>query len=172
LSSVIDRLRERESHLKSKTDKAKIEAKEALKIGNERDFRLASKRFGLLTGQLTTISGMIELSQSTLDIIRMQSDFKEMIDIGTLVKECHDGLGIDTGQLEKAITNIRVSNDKINQASSLFTSASEVMNPGQGETETQTFLRAELMAEIKTEAPVIEKSKEKTKRKREKVKST
>ena len=61
LSLANSRLGNREKQLKAQQNQAKDEAKNALKNGDERGFRLASKRHAMLGSQLNAMGGMIEM---------------------------------------------------------------------------------------------------------------
>jgi len=146
------RLEKRESMLKDKQNKAKDEAKDALRNGDERGFRLASKRHAMIGSQVNAISGMVEMSQSMKDVIEMQEGLKEVVEIGSMLKDYQDHLGIDTKQMEAAVTNIRTSMEKVNTATEMISTTMEAVTSGDVEvSESQESLKAELMAEIESE---------------------
>lgn len=149
LSIHEQRLTSRENELKKKKDKSREEAKQALSSGNDREFRVTSRRYSMLEGQVNTISSMVEMSQSMSDVIEMQQGLKEVVQIGNDLGKYQKQMGINTGQLETAVTNIRTSMEKVNVATNTMTSAMDAaMGGGQELTDVQDGLRAELMAEM------------------------
>ncbi|RQD88917.1 hypothetical protein D5R95_02625 [Methanosalsum natronophilum] len=148
------RLATREKELKSKQKKARDEAKEALSKGNDRDYRVASKRYSMIDGQVHTISSMIEMAQSMKDVIEMQIGLKDVVPIGEDLGQWQKQLGFDTNKLESAVTNIRTSMDKVNNASNIMTSTMDAaMSGGEELSDVQDSLRSELLAELSSETP-------------------
>ena len=153
LSIHEQRLSARENELKKKKDRAREESKQALSSGNDREYRVSSRRYSMLDGQVGTISNMVEMAQSMTDVIEMQQGLKEVVEIGNDLGKYQKQLGINTGQLEGAITNIRTSMEKVNVATNSMTSAMDAaMSGGQELTDVQDSLRAELLAEIEGES--------------------
>src|SRR5574341_1007394 len=95
LSIHEQRLSARENDLKRKRQKARDEAKQALGGGNDREFRVKSRRYGMLDGQVNTISSMVEMAQSMGDVIEMQQGLKEVVQIGADMGRYQKQLGID-----------------------------------------------------------------------------
>lgn len=152
LSVYEQRLSARENELKRKRLKSRDEAKQALSEGNDREFRVNSRRYGMLDGQVNTISSMVEMAQSMGDVIEMQQGLKEVVEIGADMGKYQKQLGIDTKQLESAITNIRTSMEKVGVATTTMTAAMDAAMSGNQElSEVQDSLRSELMAEISVE---------------------
>lgn len=149
LSVYEQRLTARETEINRKRQKSREEAKQALADGNDRDYRVKSRRYGMLDGQVNTIGSMVEMTQSMSDVIEMQQGLKEVVEIGADMGKYQKQLGIDDNQLESAITNIRTSMEKVGVATSTMTSAMDAAMSGNQElTEVQDSLRSELMAEI------------------------
>jgi hypothetical protein len=149
------RLTAREKELKRKQEKARSEAKDALAKGNDREFRVASRRHSLVEGQVNTISSMVEMAQSMSDVIEMQTGLKEVVEIGEDLGQWQKQLGIDVGSLESAVTNIRTSMEKVNTATTIMTSSMDAAMGGNSElTEMQDSLRSELLAELSSSQPV------------------
>src|SRR3989304_1401998 len=122
LSVYEQRLTARENELKRKRQKSRDEAKQALGEGHARELRANAPRFGMLAGQVNTISSMVEMVQGMGDVIEMQQGLKEVVQIGADMGKYQKQLGIDTKQLESAITNIRTSMEKVGVATSTMTS--------------------------------------------------
>ncbi len=143
------RLTAREKDLNKKQQKAREEAKEALAKGNDREFRVASRRFSMVEGQVNTISSMVEMAQSMSDVIEMQIGLKDVVEIGEDLGKWQKQLGFDTSKLEGAVTNIRTSMEKVNTATTMMTSTMDAAMGGNTElNEMQDSLRAELLAEL------------------------
>jgi len=154
LSISEQRLTSREKELKKKQEKARKEAKEALANGNDREFRVASRRYSLVEGQVNTISSMVEMAQSMSDVIEMQTGLKEVVEIGEDLGQWQKQLGLDVGSLESAVTNIRTSMEKVNTATTMMTSSMDAAMGGNSElTEMQDSLRSELLAELSSSEP-------------------
>lgn len=73
------RLSSRETELKKKREKSRNEAKNALSNGNDREFRVSSRRYSMLEGQVNTISSMVEMAQSMNDVIEMQQGDRKSV---------------------------------------------------------------------------------------------
>ncbi len=165
LSIAQSKLEKREKQLKSKQDQARDEAKKSLRSGDERGFRTTSRRYSMLQGQTTAIVNMVEMSTSMTDMVEMQEGLKDVVEIGTELMKYQDKMGIDNEQLEKAVTNVRVSMEKLNTASEMISNTMDAMATGSVEaTEAQESLRAELMAELKGEEAVTTELEEKIKK--------
>jgi hypothetical protein len=148
------RLTAREKDLKKKQQKAREEAKEALAKGNDREFRVASRRYSMVEGQVNTIGSMVEMAQSMTDVIEMQIGLKEVVEIGEDLGQWQKQLGFDTSKLESAVTNIRTSMDRVNTATTMMTSTMDAAMGGNTElTEMQDSLRSELLAELSSTQP-------------------
>lgn len=156
------KLEKREAQMKEQQRKARELAKESLKKGDERGFRLASKRYGLITGQLQAISGMVEMAQSMSDVVEMQEGIKEIAEIGSELKKYQEQLGLDSKEFEKALTNIRSAVEKVNVASEMISTQLEAMTAPSAEvTAAQEELRKELLAELSVEGEEIEELEKK-----------
>ena len=152
LAMTSGRLEGRERQLKAQQNQSKDEAKNALKNGDERGFRLASKRHAMLASQLNAMGGMVEMAQGMKDVIEMQEGLKEVVEIGSMLKDYQDQLGLDTKQMEAAVTNIRTSMEKVNTATEMISTTMEAVTSGDADvSESQESLKAELMAEIDAE---------------------
>ena len=152
LSMAEKKLEKREKELKNKRDKARLEAREALRNGDEKTFRVASKRFALMNNQINVISGMVEMSTVMLDIVEMQSGLKEIQDIGALLAGYQKELGVDNKKMEQMLRNLQVSMDKVDTAAEMINTSMEVATSGDiNVTEAQESLKSELMAEIDAE---------------------
>lgn len=152
LSMSEQRLSTRERELEKKRQKARDQAKEALANGNDREFRVASRRHSMVEGQVNTISSMVEMAQSMSDVIEMQTGLKEVVDIGNDLGKWQKQLGFDTSKLEGAVTNIRTSMEKVNTATSMMTNSMDAaMGGGTELSEMQDSLRSELLAELSSD---------------------
>ena len=152
------RLTAREKELTKKRDSARDEAKNALANGNDREFRVASRRFSMVEGQVNTIGSMVEMAQSMEDVIEMESGLKEVVEIGENLGQWQKQLGFDTEKLESAVTSIRTSMEKVNTATNMMTSSMDAAMAGGTElSEMQDDLRAELLAELSSEKGAEEK---------------
>ena len=146
------RLASREKELIKKRQKARDASKEALANGNDREFRVSSRRYSMVDGQVNTIGSMVEMAQSMTDVIEMQTGLKEVAEIGENLGQWQKQLGFDTAKMESAITNIRTSMEKVNTATSMMTSSMDAAMGGDTElSEMQDSLRSELLAELSTD---------------------
>ncbi|MEA1984099.1 MAG: hypothetical protein U9N13_00415 [Euryarchaeota archaeon] len=146
------RLTARENELIKKRQKARDQAKDALTSGNDREFRIASRRHSMVEGQVNTISSMVEMAQSMEDVIEMETGLKEVVEIGDNLGKWQKQLGFDTAKLEGAVTSIRTSMEKVNTATNMMTSSMDAAMTGGNElTDMQDSLRAELLAELSSE---------------------
>ena len=161
------KLEKREAQIKEKRDKAREEAKNSLKNGDERGFRVASKEYGSAQGQLNTVGTMVEMSQTMKNALSDQQDITEIVQIGQELAYAQKAMGFDTEKMEQAITNIRTAVDKVNTTSEILGIQMEALTNSPESSKEQETLKAELMAEMKAETGKEEQLKEKIKKERE-----
>ena len=87
LSIHEQRLSARENELKKKKDKSREESKQALASGNDREYRVSSRRYSMLDGQVGTISNMVEMAQSMTDVIEMTKREMEQLGVADWKKD-------------------------------------------------------------------------------------
>jgi hypothetical protein len=159
------KLLKREESIKERRDKARGGAKDALKSGDERTFKLESRKYASIQGQLNTVSSMIEMAVTMKDAIQQQKDLTDLVEIGGDLIEAQKVLGFDTAQIEKAVTGIRSAVERVQTASEMIATQTELLTQGTGETtKEQESLRAELMAELKVETSKEDELAEKIKK--------
>ena len=159
------KLLKREESIKERRDKARDAAKDGLRNGDERTFKLESKRFASIQGQLNTVSSMIEMAVTMKDAIQQQKDLTELVEIGGDLIEAQKVLGFDTEQIEKAVTGIRMAVEKVQTASEMIATQTELLTSGSLETtKEQEALRSELMAELEVESSKEDELAEKIKK--------
>lgn len=164
LSLAEKKLTKREETIKDRRNKARNDAKEALKNGDERTFKVASRKYGGLSSQLATLDGMIEMSVTMKDAVQQQKDLEEIVAIGGDLVEAQELLGFDTQKVQDAITGIRSAVDKVTTASEMITTQTELMTSASPEaTREQESLKSELMAELKSEGSETTELEEKIK---------
>lgn len=158
------KLLKREESIKERKDKARDSAKEALKNGDERTFKLESRKYASIQGQMNTVGSMIEMAATMKDAIQQQKDLTELVAIGGDLIEAQKLLGFDTEQIEKAVTGIRMAVEKVQTASEMIATQTELLTSTSETTKEQEALRAELMAELKVEGVKEEELAEKIKK--------
>jgi hypothetical protein len=158
------KLLKREESIKERREKARDGAKNALKSGDERSFKLESKKYANVQSQLHTVSSMIEMAGTMRDAIQQQKDLKELVEIGGDLVEAQKLLGFDTEQIEKAVTGIRMAVEKVQTASEMISTQAELLTTSTETTKEQESLRAELMAELEVEGSKEEELAEKIKK--------
>lgn len=161
------KLEKREAQLKDKRDKARQDAKNALKMGDERGFRVSSKRYGSLQMQLNTIGSMLEMAATMRTALEDQESLVEIIEIGKDLAYAQKAMGFDSEKIENAITNIRNAVDKVVSSSEMLQTQMETLTSPEVSRE-QEMLRAELIAELKAETSTAEDLEEKIKKEKEK----
>jgi len=143
------KLDKREREIEKKKSEARKKAKSSLKEGDDRGFRVSSKKYGMLQSQQRAISSMNEMSMSMMDVIDMQTSMGEIVEIGNMLGEYQKDMGIDSEKMEKALGNITSSMDSMNTATEIMVTTVEGVLSGDAEaSEAQESLKAELMAEL------------------------
>jgi hypothetical protein len=161
LAIALKKLEKREQVIDGKRGRSRDEAKESLKKGDERGFRVASRRYSLIDGQMSAVSNLTEMAMSTLDILEMQANVNEIVEIGSMLSEYQKSLGIDNDKLQDALTNINVSMENLTEATEMIsTTIDSIAEASPEATSTQEMLRSELMAEIETEVAPAAKVEE------------
>ena len=162
------KLEKREAQIKEKRDKAREEAKNALKNGDERGFRVASKQYGSLQGQSNTVGSMLEMSSTMRNALEDQESLTEIVEIGKDLAYAQKAMGFDSQKMEAAITAIRTSVEKVTATSELLSTQMETLTSPEASRE-QESLKAELLAELKSEAGEESALEEKIKREKERA---
>jgi len=162
------KLEKREAQIKEKRDKARDEAKNALKNGDERGFRVASKQYGSAAGQLNTVGSMVEMSSTMRNALQDQESLTEIVQIGQDLAYAQKAMGFDSQKMEAAITAIRTSVEKVTATSELLSTQMETLTSPEASKE-QESLKSELMAELKSETGEDTALEEKIKKEREKA---
>ncbi len=164
LSIAEKKLLKREESIKERRNKARTGAKDALKVGDERGFKLESRKYANIQAQLNTVSSMIEMASTMKDAIQQQKDLTDLVEIGSDLVEAQKLLGFDTAQIEKAVTGIRMAVEKVQTASEMISTQAELLTTTSETTKEQESLRAELMAELSVEGAKEEELAEKIKK--------
>ena len=152
LSISEQKLEKMENQLNDKSQKARLQAKQALKNGDERKFRISSRRYGMTNGQIQAITSMAEMATSMKDMLEMQEGLKEVVTIGNDLKRYQDKLGIDSKQLEHAMVTVQTSMEKLNNATEIISTTMDAISASSPEaTRAQDELKNELMAELQSE---------------------
>jgi len=150
ISMSENKLAKREGKLKERRDKARDEAKNCLKNGDERGFRVASKQFGSLAGQINTLGSMLEMATIMRTALEDQQSMTELVAIGGDLAEAQKSMGLDPKKMEATITNINASIQKVTQTSEALSDQMSLLSSPDS-TSVQEGLKSELMAELKTE---------------------
>lgn len=162
------KLEKRENQLKEKHYQTREKAKEALRKGDERAFRVLSRRYGMLQGQINAISNMVEIAATMIDLVEMQQGLNEIVEIGSMLKDFQEKLGIDSKKVEALVTNIRTSSEKLVTYSEMIANTVDAIAAGSIEaTQAQEELRKELLAEIAAESKEEEEIEKKIKEEEE-----
>jgi hypothetical protein len=162
------KLEKREAQIREKRDKAREDAKNALKNGDERGFRVASKQYGSLQGQANTVGSMLEMSSTMRNALEDQESLTEIVEIGKDLAYAQKAMGFDSQKMEAAITAIRTSVEKVTATSELLSTQMETLTSPEASRE-QESLKAELLAELKSETGEESALEEKIKKERERA---
>jgi len=162
------KLEKREAQIKEKRDKARDDAKNSLKNGDERSFRVASKQYGSLQGQMNTVGSMVEMSSTMRNALEDQESLTEIVEIGKDLAYAQKAMGFDSQKMEAAITAIRTSVEKVTATSELLSTQMETLTSPEASKE-QDSLKAELMAELKSESGEQSALEDKIKKEKERA---
>jgi len=162
------KLAKREAQIKEKRDKAREDAKNSLKNGDERGFRVASKQYGSAAGQMNTVGSMLEMSSTMRNALQDQESLTEIVQIGQDLAYAQKAMGFDSQKMEAAITAIRTSVEKVTATSELLSTQMETLTSPES-TREQESLKSELMAELKSETGEETALEDKIKKEREKA---
>jgi hypothetical protein len=150
ISMAESKLAKREAQLRDRKDKAREEAKNCLKNGDERGFRVASKQFGSVMGQLNTLGSMLEMASTMRNALEDQQALTEIVAIGGDLAAAQKSMGLDPTKLEATISNINASIQKVTQTSEALSTQMDLLSSPEASS-TQESLKAELMAELKAD---------------------
>jgi hypothetical protein len=151
------KLKKREARLTDDATRNRLQAKEALKTGDERAFRIVSRRFAVAEGQRASVGNLLEMASSIRDLIEMQEQMNEVVRISNDLKRFHKHLGIDTDRLEAAISAISGSMTGVTVASEMIATSMEYLGEvSPGDSISEDELRRELLAEIEMDVDQTE----------------
>jgi hypothetical protein len=162
------KLEKREAQIREKRDRSRDDAKNALKNGDERGFRVASKQYGSLQGQASTVGSMLEMSSTMRNALEDQESLTEIVEIGKDLAFAQKAMGFDSQKMEAAITAIRTSVEKVTATSELLSTQMETLTSPEASKE-QESLKAELMAELKSETGQDSALEEKIRKEKERA---
>lgn len=147
------KLKKREDALEGECQGLREKAKAALQSGDERAFRIASRRFALVQGQRASIGNLYEMASNIRALLEMQEQMGEIVEISSELRAFHKHLGIDTDKLDSAIGQISTSMGELGVASEMIsTSVDALVETSASDTIDDVELRAELLAEIEMES--------------------
>lgn len=149
------KLKQQENMLTNQRVQYRDEAKNSLKRGDDRGYKSASRRFGMISSQLNTVSGMADMSQAMLDAVELQGNMSEIMELGDSLNVLQNQMGLNSGEVEKAVMNIRASMENVTRASSTLTTTMDAALQTQDEFDINDTLKAELMAEIQGETVAV-----------------
>ncbi len=167
ISMTQTQLSKKESVLAKKVAQARGEARKALKAGDERTFKRASRRYSMLQKQLQAVQSTGDMTTSMKDSIEMQESMKDISDIGQDLGKYQDELMVDSKEMEEGLTSIRSTMERSEEAVDMMSTTMDAISESAESSEIQDELRSELMAEISTESAEEEELERKLKRETE-----
>jgi methyl-accepting chemotaxis protein len=152
LRQAIKKLQKREQIIKEKQEKARLEAKVALERGDERGFRVTSRRYSLIDAHRVAVGNLIEMAETQSDSADMKLNVDEIINIGEDLGRIQDNLGVDSDRLQDALSRINISMEGLMSASEQISTTIDSLAEASPEINAnQETLRSELLTEIQTE---------------------
>ncbi len=151
LSMTQTKLSKKEAVLTKKRDQARMEARTALKAGDERRFKRASRRYAMLQKQVQAVESTGDMTTSMKDTMEMQESMKDISSIGQDIGKYQDEIMVDSEQMEASLTTIRTTMEKSEQSVDMMSATMDAISETAESGEFQDELRAELMAEITEE---------------------
>ena len=145
-------------------EESKQEAKKSLERGDERGFRVASRKYIMTKNTCNSIDDLKEMAESMIDLAEMGEVLRDVVEAGGDLAKVQSKLGLDTSQLESSLAKIRTSMDHMGDIANVLTVTIEstLANPKELSTE-QEVLRKELLVEIQAEAKEVTEKVEKEK---------
>lgn len=149
------RLTDQERILHNQHAQYRDEAKNALRRGDDRGYKSASRRHGMVSTQLNTVSNMADMSSAMLDAVEMQGNLKTIVGIGQDLSILQDQMGLGSGEIEQAVTQIRSTMEAVTYASSTMTTTMDAALNSDTTFVADETLKAELMVEIQSENAAV-----------------
>ena len=141
-------------------EESRQEAKKSLERGDERGFRVASRKHILTKNTCNSIDDLREMADSMADLCEMEEILRDVIEAGGNLIRIQNNLGLDTSQFESSMAKIQTSMTHMNDIAGVLTATIEgtLANPDEVSAE-QEVLRKELLVEIQAESKKVEKEK-------------
>lgn len=149
-------LTDQEKLLRSQQARYREDAKQALRQGDDRGYKSASRRHGMTNSQLNTVSNMADMSGAMLDAVEMQGSLKAIVGIGQDLSDLQSQMGIGEGEVEQAVTQIRSTMEAVTHASTNLTTTMDAALNSDTTFIADEGLKSELMAEIQSEGSISE----------------
>lgn len=146
------KLQQRESKFKGRANKAREAAKEALRNGDERAYQRHSSKYTSNRKALETTENIHDVTLRLVDLMEMSKDLNDIVGIGASIGDMQSEIGIDTHNLENAMSNIVESMMNVESSAKVISSTIDaVLNTGDEVSIDQEGLRNELLSEIQFE---------------------
>ncbi len=164
-----NKLRQREDEFRSRADKARVDAKDALRSGDERAYLRLSAKYTSNRKGLETTENIHDVCYRLLDLMELAKGLVDIVNIGVDIGEMQNELGVDSLKLEKALTNITESIVNVEAAAdSIGIAVNSVLTSGDDIKLDQEILRKELLVELELEKTEEEELMEEIERERDK----
>ena len=151
------RLKNRETQLAEKCATARQKARLALQVGDERNFRVESRRYTMAEAQRRAVGNLHEMASNIHSVMETQEGLDDIIEISKDLRRYQKHLGIDVEKLEEVISTLSGSMGEVGVATDMISLTVETMGSNAGDgTATDEQLRKELLAEIEMDVGTMD----------------
>lgn len=142
-------------------EQGRQEAKKCLERGDERGFRVSSRKYILSKNTASSIDDLREMAMEMIDLVEMGGILHSVIEAGGDLAKIQSRLGLDSSKLESSLAKIRTSMTHMEDIANVLSATIEstLTSPKQLSMD-QEILRKELLAEMQAERLEAEKLKE------------
>jgi len=143
------KLEQLSAKLQNRANQTRLEAKRCLERGDERGFRIASRKYSLSKNSLQSVGDLREMAENIIDILEMGEIMHGIVEVGGNLARAQKQLGLDAPRLESSLAKIRTSVTRIDDIASLLSATIDSTLTSSKELSTdQESLRKELLIEI------------------------
>ena len=163
------KLQQRENEFNNRINRARTDAKDALRRGDERAYDRHSAKYTSNRKALETTENIHDVCYRLTDLMELSKSFIDITNIGIELGDMQKDIGVDSQKLEKALTNITESLINVEAAANaISTTVNSVLTSGEEISIDQETLRKELLAEIELEKTEEEELMEEIEKERDK----
>lgn len=160
LHDVEQRLLRFEAETEAKSARAREDALASLRLGDDRGYDHAARRYALGQRQHRMAQGLIRMVQGLQDVVDAEAGLDEGLSITEEVKQIQLAMTMDAAPLEEALRSVRTGMHSVNHAAGQIKNLMKPLTAGEAAPEELKAVHEELLATIEKETTIGKRVKE------------